>query len=87
MSADDGDVVPVRFDDTDWQEALHATSSFIRAVMKSNNLDVAIQALWGRSLRNGKAPSSPASTTTIQMHCTVDKDKLHQVLKAPSPRL
>ena len=69
------------FSEQDWTDATHATAAFIKGIVKQDQLDTAIQALWGRSLRNGRSPSTPANSTTIQMHCTVDKDKVIPLLR------
>ena len=64
-----------------WQDAIYATSSFIRKVLRPEGLDTAISALWGRSLRDGRAPASPQQATSLQMHCTVEQNKIQDLLK------
>ena len=70
------------FEASQWQDALHSTPAFIKRILRQDQLDNSLIAIWGRSLRAGRAPASPLQATTIQMHCTIEQDKLKQVLKA-----
>ena len=65
----------------DWTKALHQTATFIKDILHIDKLDQHLHSIWGRSLRNGRSPSSPAQTETIQMHCTVDQSHLLTLLK------
>ena len=69
------------FDDDRWQQAVTGTAGFIRASLKEEKLDTALAALWGRSLRNGRAAASPHQATSIQMHCTIEKSQVSALLK------
>eukprot|EP00438_Fugacium_kawagutii_P026361 Skav206082 [mRNA] locus=scaffold2150:33552:38108:+ [translate_table: standard] len=57
----------------DWQTITHNPAAMIRETLKEDNLSHAIQSLWGKSLRNGKAPCSPLQAQSCQMHCTVSE--------------
>eukprot|EP00438_Fugacium_kawagutii_P035316 Skav206906 [mRNA] locus=scaffold808:174759:179195:+ [translate_table: standard] len=57
--------------DTDWTSITHNPAAFIKTVLQADNLGTSLQSLWGKSLRNGKAPASPAQAKSCQMHCTV----------------
>ena len=70
------------FSEPDWHEALQATQNFIRKILRQDQLDQFMPAIWGRSLRSGRSPASPHQATSIQVHCTFEKDKLNQILKA-----
>ena len=70
------------FNDTQWQEALQSTPSFIRKILQVDQLNTAISAIWGRSLRAGRTPASPVQATTIQMHCTVEKTQVKPLLRS-----
>lgn len=63
-----------------WAEALHRTVPFIRQVLDQENLADCVLSIWGRSFRQGKSPCPPHQATTIQVHCSVPKDKLHKLL-------
>lgn len=69
------------WDPDSWNDALHNTQSFLRRILAQENQSVFVLAMWGRSLRNGKAPASPAQALTIQMHATVLENKLDCLLK------
>ena len=69
------------FDDDRWHQAVSGTAGFIRACLKEEKLDTALAAIWGRSLRNGRAAASPHQATSIQMHCTIEKSQVNALLK------
>eukprot|EP00435_Cladocopium_sp_Y103_P060431 s351_g22.t1 len=64
-----------------WQEATTSTSNFIRQILAIDSLDASVQALWGRSFRNGKASASPQQATSVQMHGTVDQKSVPKMLQ------
>ena len=64
-----------------WTDALHNTQSFLRRVISQENQSDSVLAMWGRSLRSGNSPASPAQALTIQMHATVLENKLEALLK------
>ena len=64
-----------------WQEATTNTTAFIRQVLAADSLDSGIQAIWGRSYRNGKSPASPQQATTLQMHCAVDQPNVAKMMQ------
>eukprot|EP00438_Fugacium_kawagutii_P023906 Skav222579 [mRNA] locus=scaffold1897:19899:24329:- [translate_table: standard] len=57
--------------ETDWQNITHNPAAFIKGVLEQDSMSKAIQSIWGKSLRNGKAPASPIQATSCQMHCTI----------------
>ena len=69
------------WDQDSWHDALHNTQSFLRRVLAQETQNESVLAMWGRSLRSGKAPASPAQALTIQMHATVLDSKLDLLLK------
>lgn len=69
------------WDQDSWHDALHNTQSFLRRCLSQENQSEFVMAMWGRSLRNGKAPASPAQALTIQMHATALESKLDCLLK------
>eukprot|EP00434_Breviolum_minutum_P020019 symbB.v1.2.017661.t1/scaffold1378.1/size122548/5 len=69
------------WDPESWNDALHNTQSFLRRCFAQENQSEFVLAMWGRSLRNEKAPASPAQAQTIQMHATALENKLDSLLK------
>ena len=67
--------------DAAWQEAVQNTMAFIRKVLQVDQLDKALQAIWGRSLRNGRAAASPIEATSIQVHATVEQQSFARLLQ------
>ena len=63
-----------------WNEAIHGIHKFVKTILAEDGNDQAVLALWGRSMRNGKTPASPAQCTSIQVHCTISKAKLDKIL-------
>ena len=64
-----------------WMDAATNPLAFISKALEHEHLKDSVQAIWGRSLRAGRAQATPAQATTIQVHCTVvdqHKDKLLQ---------
>ena len=55
-----------------WQDIISGTMGFIRRILQADALDTSIHAIWGRSLRQGKAAASPAQATSIQVHTTIE---------------
>ncbi len=62
----------------EWPQIVKNTTSFIRNVLKQ---DDAIVAMWGRSFRKGKPPTTPLDATSCQVHCTVQEAKLSSFLQ------
>eukprot|EP00438_Fugacium_kawagutii_P003437 Skav200190 [mRNA] locus=scaffold2383:195121:199644:+ [translate_table: standard] len=73
MSKDD-------WSEEDWLSITSNPAAVIRRVLKEDQLETAIQSLWGKSLRNGKAPCSPKQALSCQMHCTIMEDKIRPFL-------
>lgn len=65
-----------------WMEATSNPIAFITKTLEQENLKDSVQAMWGRSLRAGRAQATPAQATTIQVHCTVVDTKKDQLLRA-----
>ena len=65
-----------------WFEATTNPIAFIAKTLEQENLKESVQAMWGRSLRAGRAQATPAQATTIQVHCTVVDTKKDQLLRA-----
>eukprot|EP00438_Fugacium_kawagutii_P016829 Skav203788 [mRNA] locus=scaffold206:499692:504209:+ [translate_table: standard] len=64
-----------------WMNIVHHTQATIRKMVGADIPATAIQALWGKSMRDGKKPASPAQATSVQMHCTIEAEHLSTVLK------
>ena len=63
-----------------WNDATHATTRFIRQILAEDQHDKDIVAMWGRSMKAGRAIASPAQCQSIQMHSTVLKAQLDKLL-------
>ena len=68
------------WNEEDWHNACSNTIRFIKDVFAKDNLAEAIVASWGRSTRNGKQVSSIHEATSIQIHSSIQAEKIHQVL-------
>ena len=62
-----------------WHDILSNTAGFIRKTMATEGIE-GIQAIWGRSLRQGKAAASPLQATSIQVHATVEPKSVTKML-------
>ena len=65
-----------------WIEATANPLSFITKMLEQDNLKDCVQAMWGRSLRAGRAQATPAQATSVQIHCTVVDSKRDKILQA-----
>ena len=65
-----------------WIDATSNPLAFVARSLEQENLKDSVQAMWGRSLRAGRAQATPAQATTIQVHCTVVDTKKDQLLRA-----
>ena len=63
-----------------WQEAIRSPNQFIQKALEEDSIVGAITALWGKSLRAGRAPASPGQATSMQVHVTVAEPHLHELL-------
>ena len=63
-----------------WLEATQSTMAFIRKALSQDDVDRSVQAIWGRSLRNGRAAASPSEATTIQVHATIESAGYDKIL-------
>lgn len=85
--------------DEDWNQAVAKPIVFIRNILAADQLDKALIAIWGKSLRQGRSPSSPHNASSLQVRCTVASaavdtilrqsgfNKLYMTPKEPSGRL
>eukprot|EP00438_Fugacium_kawagutii_P001282 Skav218599 [mRNA] locus=scaffold3628:117809:122356:+ [translate_table: standard] len=62
-----------------WKDLLHSTNATFRKMLAAEGLDC-VTAIWGRSLRAGRAPASPAAAQSIQVHITIPRSKLDSFL-------
>ena len=65
-----------------WLDATSNPLSFITRALEHENLKDCVQAMWGRSLRAGRAQATPAQATSVQIHCTVVDSKKDKLLQA-----
>eukprot|EP00438_Fugacium_kawagutii_P034284 Skav220341 [mRNA] locus=scaffold2224:75782:80389:+ [translate_table: standard] len=63
-----------------WLELLSATMGTIKKILAADGLDDLV-AIWGRSLRAGQTPASPAQAESIQVHATLPTKCLAHVLQ------
>lgn len=63
-----------------WQEAVRSPNHFIQKVLEEDSITGAITAMWGKSLRAGRSPASPAQATSMQVHVTVSEPSLTKLL-------
>eukprot|EP00438_Fugacium_kawagutii_P016386 Skav210368 [mRNA] locus=scaffold1357:254099:258043:- [translate_table: standard] len=62
-----------------WWEFLHATNATFRKYLQQDALDY-MTSIWGRSMRAGRSPASPAAATSLQVHVTIPSVKLEHFL-------
>ncbi len=67
--------------DEQWNQAVHNPVVFVKKILSSDNQDGALIAVWGRSLRQGRAPASPLQASSLQVHCTIASNKIDGVLR------
>ena len=65
----------------EWDDAVMHTNAFVRKILQIDNLDSSVQAIWGRSLRNGKMPSSPHQATSVQIHASIESATMTEFLR------
>lgn len=61
---------------SEWLQVTKNPAAWIRQVMGSDDLI----ALWGKSCRNGRQPTTPMDATSIQLHATVREDRIQAFL-------
>ena len=66
------------FIDPEWKKELYSTNAFIKKNCQRDGFDDAIHAMWGRSMRRGKAVASLHECITI--HATVEDQKVSKML-------
>ncbi len=65
----------------DWNHAVNNPVAFIRKALAVDQHDKSIIAIWGRSLRQGRSPSSPQNASSLQVHCTVASTAVDSILR------
>lgn len=65
-----------------WEMALDSTNAFFRQEWKQQNLDEGILAIWGKSLRQNKNPTTPMYATSMQVHCSVKNNFVAKMMRA-----
>lgn len=63
-----------------WRQITMQPAAFIRQQLAQESKDKAVLSIWGRSLRNHKAPSNPAQATSVQCHASIDASHFAAVL-------
>ena len=64
----------------DWNDVVHSTIPFIRNQLQQYGLELPL-AIWGKSMRNGKASASPLQATSLQVHATFTSSKIDKILQ------
>lgn len=64
----------------DWDAIVDQTTNFLRQVWKKCGVDNAILSIWGKSMRHNRQPTTAMHASSVQVHCTVQKKALEQVL-------
>lgn len=64
-----------------WTQATHNPVAFVKKILANDGQDADLIAVWGRSLRQNRAPSSPLQATSLQVHCTVASTKVDGILR------
>lgn len=63
-----------------WLEICEKTIPAIRRILASEDLDI-LQAIWGRSLRSGRAPANPRQAESAQVHATISTSQVDEFLR------
>ena len=64
----------------DWTFISDHTFAFIRQTFTKQGQESFLQALWGRSMRNQKQPTTSQHATSIQVHAMIPADKMAEFL-------
>ena len=64
-----------------WTQATHNPVAFVKKILSNDGQDGDLIAVWGRSLRQGRAPSSPLHASSLQVHCTIASTKIDGILR------
>ena len=64
----------------DWAVMVTKPIPFLRGLFERVGMDQMVLSLWGKSLRCGKSPASPAQAETVQVHCSITTAKLNKFL-------
>lgn len=68
------------FTDQEWSAIVHNPVAHARKTFTAENVDQAVHAYWGKSMRCNRVPASPAQATSVQLHCTVEESKAAKLL-------
>ena len=69
------------FADKDWEGIVDQTPAFIRKTLEVEDLSDSLIAIWGKSFRDQKTPTTAAYASSVQMHATIKDSKLSHLLK------
>ena len=69
------------FGGKEWECIIDQTPTFIKKILASEDLSDSIIAIWGKAMRDQKAPTTAAHATSVQMHATVKLSKLTQLMQ------
>lgn len=64
-----------------WTQAVHNPVAFVKKILANDHQDGDLIAVWGRSLRQGRAPASPMQASSLQVHCTIASNKIEGILR------
>ena len=64
----------------DWATLATKPIPFLRMIFDKAGLEHMVLSIWGKSLRCGKAPASPAQAESVQVHCSITTAKLNKFL-------
>ena len=68
------------WNDDDWKFITTNPAAMVRKQLENEGLSQGIQAVWGKSLRNNRAPATPVQAMTVQVHMTVEDAMLERLL-------
>eukprot|EP00438_Fugacium_kawagutii_P007085 Skav214276 [mRNA] locus=scaffold642:392233:396459:- [translate_table: standard] len=67
--------------DDQWQAILSNTNQFLKDSFTQKGMKDCIVSSWGRSLRNGRTPSTVHKATSVQVHAAIPEKLFMQVLQ------
>eukprot|EP00438_Fugacium_kawagutii_P004319 Skav229427 [mRNA] locus=scaffold2297:344990:346853:+ [translate_table: standard] len=71
------------WNDSDWAKIGDQTFVFIKQLLVAQNLDKAVESMWGRSMRGDqKKQTSALHALSVQVHASVQQDRTADFLKA-----
>ena len=66
--------------DDDWMVLTTKPIPFLREIFAKAGHEQTVLSMWGKSLKSGRAAASPNQAETMQIHCSVVKERLHRFL-------